>query len=40
MSIHDPDTTYGWHEESASWREIKVALVLAVTVALSAILLF
>jgi len=40
MALHDPDTTYGWHEESASWREIKVALALVATVALSAILWF
>ncbi|HUA56813.1 MAG TPA: hypothetical protein VMB81_31815 [Candidatus Sulfotelmatobacter sp.] len=40
MSLLDPDTTYGWHQESASWREIKVALALAATVALGALLLF
>jgi hypothetical protein len=40
MAFSDPDTTYGWHEESATWREIKIALVLAVTVLLGALLLF
>ena len=40
MTRRDPDTTYGWHEESASWRDIKVALALAATVALGAILWF
>jgi hypothetical protein len=40
MTLLDPDHTYGWHDDGASWREIKVATVLAVTLALAAILLF
>jgi hypothetical protein len=39
MALIDPDNTYGWHDEHASWSEIKVALVLAGTVALGLILL-
>jgi hypothetical protein len=40
MSLPDPDNHYDWHDERASWAEIKVALVLAGTVALGLMLLF
>ncbi len=40
MTMLDPDTPYGWHEASASWREITTALTLAATIMLGALLLF
>ena len=40
MALIDPDNTFGWHDDRASWSEIKIALVLAGTVALAALLLF
>lgn len=40
MALLDPDQTYGWHDDRASWRDIKAAIVLVVTLALGAILLF
>jgi len=40
MALLDPDNTYGWHDDRASWPEIKVALVLAGTIALGVLLLF
>jgi len=40
MALLDPDNTYGWHDGRATWREIKVATALVVTIVLAAILLF
>jgi hypothetical protein len=40
MALLEPDQPYGWHDGHATWREIKVAVALALTVALAAILLF
>ena len=40
MALLDPDDTYGWHDERASWPEIKVALFLGGMLALGVLLLF
>jgi len=40
MALLEPDQPYDWHDGRATWREIKVAVVLALTIALAAILLF
>jgi hypothetical protein len=40
MTLLDPETPYGWHDERASWSEIKTALFLAGAVVLGLIVLF
>lgn len=39
-TLRDPDGAYDWHAHAAPWPEIKVAIALAATVLLAALLLF
>jgi len=39
MALLEPDQPYGWHDGGASWRDVKVAALLALTIGLAVFLL-